>query len=124
MWLTLLAGRDLFTQECIHRDLERRRTELLGENPTPLKREIVERIIACWLRASYLELEFSRASGKERTSLGKLLAAAERDHLASVRMPTELQKPVSRHRVAKIPTLNRADLDSATKKGMDFCITH
>ena len=51
-WINLLAGNDLFSQECVQREAERRRNELLGKDPSPIERHgchrpsIVDRLFA------------------------------------------------------------------------------
>lgn len=102
-WLKLLAGSDLFTGECLRRQLKRRRRELLGDNPTPIQRQLVERVLACWLRAQYVELELAQATAKNRSALQRTLDAAERQHLAAIKQLVKLQKP-SRDRTRKRKT--------------------
>jgi hypothetical protein len=43
------CGTDLIQREMVERRLAALRAELAGENPSPLERLLVERVVACWL---------------------------------------------------------------------------
>ncbi|MCE9561101.1 MAG: hypothetical protein K8U57_03505 [Planctomycetes bacterium] len=52
-----IAGDDIIEREAIKAKLDEMRKELHGENPTPIERLLVERVVACWLQvkdADYL----------------------------------------------------------------------
>lgn len=51
-----LSGEDLSVREAIHAKLDALRKELLGENPTPVERLLVERVAACWLQVQDAEI--------------------------------------------------------------------
>ena len=63
--VSALSGEDLSVREAIHAKLDVLRKELLGENPTPVERLLVERVVACWL--SVQDAEIRTASQKEMT---------------------------------------------------------
>lgn len=55
-WLDLMTERsNLFARKVLQRELERKRAGLLGADPTPLERLLVDRIVACWLACQYVE---------------------------------------------------------------------
>ena len=60
-----LSGEDLSVREAIHAKLAAMKKELLGENPTPVERLLVERVVACWL--SVQDAEIRTASQREMT---------------------------------------------------------
>ena len=45
------APEKLFTRRLLERECERLRQDLLGEQPTPLERVLVDRVVAAWLQA-------------------------------------------------------------------------
>jgi hypothetical protein len=51
-----MGGKDVGFREAVRRKLELMRSELLGENPTPVERLLVERVVACWLQVQDAEL--------------------------------------------------------------------
>ncbi len=64
--LDRLTGRDrLLTRKAAERDLARMRTDLLGEQPTPLERVLVDRVVIDWLAS--LEADCDRATWKSGT---------------------------------------------------------
>jgi hypothetical protein len=53
---------DLLAQEAIPRVLEQMRSELEGEDPTPLERLLVERVVATWLQVQCYETLYGRST--------------------------------------------------------------
>lgn len=51
---------DLLAREAILRILEQMRSELEGEHPTPLRRLLVERVVATWLQVQCYETLYAR----------------------------------------------------------------
>lgn len=43
-------------KEALQRELEKKRAELSGENPTPIERLLIERVISCWLQVQHADL--------------------------------------------------------------------
>jgi hypothetical protein len=71
------------------------RDELAGPNPTPLKRLLVERIVACWLHLHHLEAIYS---GKESMSLDlgsyyqRSISSAQKRYLAAIKTLAVVRK--------------------------------
>ena len=87
-WMKLLAGNDLFTLECIQRGAEERRQDWLGDDPTPIERHMVERIVASWLHvqhAGILAATSRDVSECQRNVRQKRLESAQKYHLAAVK---------------------------------------
>jgi len=51
----LREGRQPFTRATIEHQLDQMRADLCGENPTPLERILVDRVVLCWLDAMYAD---------------------------------------------------------------------
>jgi hypothetical protein len=86
-WIKLLAANDLLTQECLHREAERRRVELLGEDPTPIERHLIETIVANWLQLKHAEMQMGNsrdATDKQRTFRHRRLESAQKHHRAAI----------------------------------------
>ena len=93
-WVKLLAPTDLFTQDCLRREAERRRIELLGDEPSPIQRHLVERVVACWLQVQYAEIVLAKSQDVSDSRLGllhKRLGSAQKQHLAAVRELLKVQ---------------------------------
>jgi hypothetical protein len=60
-----LCGPNLAVQEGINKKMADMRTELAGPDPSPLERQLAERIVLCWLTLYESELRFAR--GKDLT---------------------------------------------------------
>lgn len=58
-----IAGKDLTVREAVAAKLESMRKELLGENPTPVERLLVERVAACWLQVQDADIRAAQANG-------------------------------------------------------------
>jgi hypothetical protein len=63
-FIEALAGNNLANREAISADLERRRSDLLGANPTPVEVLLVERVMACWLQVQDADFRFAKLQGK------------------------------------------------------------
>ena len=87
-WIKLLAANDLLTQECLHREAERRRTELLGDEPTPIERHLIETIVASWLQLKHAEIQMGRnsqqATDKQLIYFHRRLDSAQKQHRAAI----------------------------------------
>jgi hypothetical protein len=60
-----IAGKDLSVREAVAAKLDALRKELLGDNPTPVERLLVERVAACWLQVQ--DADIRAAHAKEAT---------------------------------------------------------
>jgi hypothetical protein len=62
-WVDLLApagpGTEI-TRRIIEKEIERKRSEVAGEDPSPLERLLAERVALCWLAANYADAEYTR----------------------------------------------------------------
>lgn len=83
-----LSGEDLSVREAIHAKLAAMRKELLGENPTPIERLLVSRVVACWLQVQDADI---RAAGADNPTFRQAelnqrrMDAANRRYLAALR---------------------------------------
>jgi hypothetical protein len=59
-WTNALSGPDLMSKEIIAREVEGLRSQLLGTQPTPLEKLLVDRICICWLAIQHAELHAAR----------------------------------------------------------------
>jgi hypothetical protein len=55
-----MGGKNLVFREALLRKLELLRTELLGVDPTPIERLLVERILACWVQVQDAEMRYAQ----------------------------------------------------------------
>jgi hypothetical protein len=62
-WVDLLApagpGTEI-TRRTIEKEIERKRSEVAGEDPSPLERLLAERVVLCWVAASHADAEYTR----------------------------------------------------------------
>jgi hypothetical protein len=59
-WTNALSGPDLMSKEIIAREVEGLRSQLLGPQPTPLEKLLVDRICICWLAIQHSELHAAK----------------------------------------------------------------
>jgi len=89
------AGKNLLVRESVTRKLDQMRAELGGENPSPLEKLLVERIVATWLHLAHLEAVYA---GKESMTLElggyyqRALNAASKRHLSAIRTLAVVRK--------------------------------
>jgi hypothetical protein len=99
---TISAGEPLM-HEALQVRLEHMRTEIAGENPTPLERLLAERVVAGWLLVEVLEAllaaQFhrdapisSRVPPSYTIQMSKILESATRRHLAAIRTLAQIRK--------------------------------
>lgn len=60
-FVTGLGGKDVGFREAMRKKLDLMRAELLGANPIPVERLLVERVLACWLQVQDAELRAGRS---------------------------------------------------------------
>ena len=95
VWVKLLSGNDLSTRECLHREAERRRIELLGENPTPIERHLIETIIANWLQLQHAEMQMAnsrQATDSQLNFLHRRLESAQKQHRTAIDQLVKIRK--------------------------------
>jgi hypothetical protein len=82
------AGDNLSFKESLTRKLELLRAELAGPSPGPVERLLVERVVACWLHLSHLEMLYAQ---KDSMTLDvgmyfqRCLSAAQRRYLSALK---------------------------------------
>ena len=109
-WIKLLAGNDVFAQECLRREAERRRTKLLGDDPTAIERHLIETIVASWLQLKYAEIQMGSrdATDKQLTYRHRRLESAQKQHRAAI---NQLVK------VREVPATKKQKSSSTRKNG-------
>lgn len=80
-----IAEDDIGRCEAVRRKLELLRAELLGDNPTPIERMLVERVVACWLQLQEAELRYAQDPTITYGDDQRCLDSITRRFLASVR---------------------------------------
>src|SRR3989454_7450443 len=79
-WVTALSGQDLMSKEIIDREVQGLRAQLLGPQPTPLEKLLVDRICICWLAVQHAELHAARRFNERAV----VLTASEEHRLDKV----------------------------------------
>lgn len=89
--------KDFASKESLTRQLAAMREEIAGENPSPLERLLVERVVATWLQVQLFEGMY--AAGMEKNMgikqgnyLQKLIDRAHRHHLSAIRTLAQIRK--------------------------------
>ena len=83
-----LCGQDLAFREALIMKLEVMRAELAGPNATPLERQLVERVVLCWLTVHEAEYRFNQArdlSIKQADYWQRRITACSRRYLFAVK---------------------------------------
>lgn len=102
-----MAGKNVGFREAVRRKLELLRAELAGDNPTPVERLLVERVLACWLQVQEAELraaQLTDASIKQADFHQRRMDATNRRFLAAVKtlaLVRKLAVPVLQVNIAK-----------------------
>lgn len=104
----VMGGKNLAYREAITRKLEMLRAELLGENPTPVERLLVERAVACWLQVQEADIRYAQNQGtmsfKQADCHERRIDAANRRYLAALKtlaLVRKLAVPVLQVNIAK-----------------------
>ena len=62
-WVDLLApagpGQEI-VRRTTEKEIERKRSQVAGEDPSPLERLLAERVVLCWVAATYADAEYTR----------------------------------------------------------------
>lgn len=102
-----MAGKNVGFREATRRKLELLRAELAGNNPTPVERVLVERVLACWLQVQDAELRAAQATDatiKQADFHQRRMDATNRRLLAAVKtlaLVRKLAVPVLQVNIAK-----------------------
>jgi hypothetical protein len=85
----MAGAKNLAFREALLRKLELMRAELLGDNPTPVERLLVERVVACWVQVQEAELRFARGQGdltiRQSDFLQRRMDSTHRRYLAALK---------------------------------------
>ncbi len=74
-WIDMIAGQDLLMNEALERQLASMKSELAGDDASPLERLLVTRITACWLALHHAEATYPKMAG---ATPGQHIAAQKR----------------------------------------------
>jgi hypothetical protein len=95
-FVNAMAGDNLGFREAAVRKLELLRSDLLGPDPTPVERLLVERVVACWLQVQDAEIRYAQNAGKLTMTQGdyhqRRMNTANRRFLAAVRTLATVRK--------------------------------
>ena len=99
-------GQNLLVRRGIDRRLKVMRTELMGPEPSPLERVLVERVVACWLQVQAAEMLFNRGgiSFEQAEHDQKVIDRAHRRHLSAIKtlaVVRRLQLPAMQINIAE-----------------------
>lgn len=87
---------DLLAREAILRVLEQMRSELEGEEPTPLERLLVERVVATWLQVQCYETLYAQNATKMTMAWGehhqRRIDRAHNRHLSAIRALAQIRR--------------------------------
>ena len=91
-----LSDKDLAIQEAILVKLKAIRAELLGPDPTPIERLLVERVAACWLQVQDAEIRYSMnqkdMTFRQAEFHQKRMDATHRRYLAAIKALALIRK--------------------------------
>ena len=112
-WIKVLAANDLLTQECLQREAERRRVELLGDDPTAIERHLIESIVANWLQLKHAEMQMASrdATDKQLTFRHRRLESAQKQHRAAINQLVKVREVTA--------TKKQKPNDSTRKSGLN-----
>jgi hypothetical protein len=90
------GGDDLLIKEAMPRTLKLMRKELAGDNPSPLERLLVERVVATWFQLQYFEGLYAQnirsLTIPQAEFHQKRIDRAQRRHLSAVRILAQVRK--------------------------------
>ena len=83
-------------QAALRHQLQAMRAELAGENPSPLERLLVERVVATWLEVQIFQALFFQSEDRLSVAQGEYhqrrLDRAHRRHLSAIRTLAQVRK--------------------------------
>lgn len=108
--LDLACPTSLLAREAIQRKLVELRSELAGENPTPLERLLVARIALSWLHVHLADIDLTQALSAGLSSVAislaqKRLGTSQRNYLAAIKQLALVRKLL-------VPPISPVDLAS------------
>jgi hypothetical protein len=92
-----VAGDNPIVREALRQEVQARREELRGEDPTPLEALLVERVLACWMHAADVQRSYDTrfVNGGSTASLAlweKRLESANRQCLAAAKALAQVRR--------------------------------
>ena len=109
-WLQLVAGKDLLLSETMRRHLDAMRNELVGANPNPLDKLLVDRILATHVQVLYFEAVETTDPTAENMRVARYRMdrrnQAHRQFLSAVKMLATVRNLVARTNVIQIELLH------------------
>lgn len=92
-----MAGDDLMLRECLPRNLKEMRKDLTGENPSPLEKLLVERVVICWLQLQHFEMIYAQNLSKSQTLAQsdfqqKRIDRVHRRYLSAIKTLAQIRK--------------------------------
>jgi hypothetical protein len=98
-WTDLLAGDDPLGLEAVRRKADQLRTDLEGDNPTPIERLLVGGVVSTWLELAHAQLQ-GATPGSKRAGVAnydlRRSESAQKRHLAAIRTLTTVRALVPR----------------------------
>jgi hypothetical protein len=94
-WIELISGPDLTMQEALARKAEAMRAELAGPSPMPLEALLAERVVTCWMQATYADIAVAKAGDatiKQADFAEKRAGAAHTRYLTAISALTTLRR--------------------------------
>ena len=95
-WITRLAGDNACVKESIVIRVDELRSELLGNDPSPLERLLVERIVTSWLMVRYFDTALVIATqgipATQARFMDEQLQRAQRRHTGAIKALAEVRK--------------------------------
>lgn len=90
-----VTGGNVAMWEALNRKLDGMRAELSGPDPTPLERQLVERIVLCWLAVHDAELRaamMADAAPEQSRFWEKRIDHAHKRHLSAIKTLATVRK--------------------------------
>ena len=96
-WIGLSAGKNLMLHESLSRTAAESKRQLGGENPSPIERLLVERVVACWLQVSWADANAAQMalSATHDAMMQKRQTRAQQRYLAAVKAFTDLRRTLT-----------------------------
>ncbi|HBO44918.1 MAG TPA: hypothetical protein DD670_13515 [Planctomycetaceae bacterium] len=99
-WIKLLAADNLLLRESLRNAVDAMYAEFGGDDPTPLERLLIDRLVVSWLQMSFLDARLSQhhrtTDSPDTTVWQKRHDAAYRRHLEAIRVLAEVRRLLPR----------------------------
>jgi hypothetical protein len=93
-WLDLLSAEHPFLANALKGIAQEMKADLIGDNPTPLERLLVDQVVSCWLEVHHAEAEAERLPSPSLKPAGfrrRHLKAAQRRLQTAVKALRDLR---------------------------------